>query len=157
MFHKILVAIDSSKFGKRVFEEALAQAKATKANLMILHVLCPDEEDCPDTSGLLNTYYYPGTDSETVQHCQQMWEEFCQKRLEMVKAYAAKAIAAGVNAEFTQKPGSPGRIICDVARNWESDLIVIGRRGYSGLSELFLGSVSNYVLHHAPCSVLTVQ
>ena len=27
----------------------------------------------------------------------------------------------------------------------------------SGLSELILGSVSNYVLHHAPCSVLTLQ
>lgn len=157
MFYKILVATDSSKFGKRVFEEALAQAKTTKASLTILHVLCPDEEDCPDSSGLLNTYYYPKTDSEIAERCQQMWEKFCQKGLEMVKARAAEAIAAGVNAEFMQKSGSPGRIICDMARNWEADLIVIGRRGYSGLSELFLGSVSNYVLHHAPCSVLTVQ
>jgi len=36
-------------------------------------------------------------------------------------------------------------------------LVVVGRRGHSGLSELFLGSVSNYVLHRAPCSVLTIQ
>jgi len=157
MFHKILVAIDCSKFSKRVFEEALAQAKANAASLMVLHVLSPDEEDCPDTSGLLNTYYYAGTDREAAQHCQQMWEKFCQKGLEMVKAYVAEATAAGVNAEFAQKPGSPGRTICNVARTWEADLIVIGRRGHSGLSELFLGSVSNYVLHHAPCSVLTVQ
>ncbi len=38
-----------------------------------------------------------------------------------------------------------------------ADLIVVGRRGRSGLSELILGSASNYVLHHAPCSVLTLQ
>ncbi|MEA5508020.1 universal stress protein [Halotia wernerae UHCC 0503] len=157
MFRKILVAIDCSKFSKRVFEEALAQAKANAASLMVLHILSPDEEDCPDTSGLLNTYYYAGTDSEAAQHCQKMWEEFSQKGLEMVKAHAAEAIAAGVNAEYSQKPGSPGRTICDVARTWEADLIVIGRWGHSGLSELFLGSVSNYVLHYAPCSVLTVQ
>ncbi|PHJ67372.1 hypothetical protein VF14_00565 [Nostoc linckia z18] len=157
MFRKILVAIDCSKFSKRVFEEALAQAKANAASLMVLHILSPDEEDCPDTSGLLNTYYYAGTNSEAAQHCQKMWEEFSQKGLKMVRAHAAEAIAAGVNAEYSQKLGNPGRTICDVARTWEADLIVIGRRGHSGLSELFLGSVSNYVLHYAPCSVLTIQ
>ncbi|MCZ8054719.1 MAG: universal stress protein, partial [Microcystis sp. LE19-12.2C] len=49
------------------------------------------------------------------------------------------------------------KTICKVAREENIDLIVIGRRGRSGLGELFLGSVSNYVLHHAPCSVLIVQ
>lgn len=48
-------------------------------------------------------------------------------------------------------------MICELARNWNADLIILGRRGRTGLSELLLGSVSNYVLHHAPCSVLTVQ
>jgi nucleotide-binding universal stress UspA family protein len=57
MFHRILVALDTSKAGKSVFEEVLALAKANGANLMLLHVLCPNEEGCPDISGLLNTYY----------------------------------------------------------------------------------------------------
>ena len=35
--------------------------------------------------------------------------------------------------------------------------MVIGRRGHKNISEMFLGSVSNYVMHHAPCSVLVVQ
>ncbi|MGF1673753.1 MAG: universal stress protein, partial [Rivularia sp. (in: cyanobacteria)] len=51
----------------------------------------------------------------------------------------------------------PGYMICNVARSREVDLIVVGRHGRTGLSEFFLGSVSNYVLHHAPCSVLTIQ
>ena len=36
-------------------------------------------------------------------------------------------------------------------------MIVVGSRGLKGLKEMFLGSVSNYVTHHAPCSVLIVR
>jgi nucleotide-binding universal stress UspA family protein len=157
MFHKILVALDTSKVSKSVFDEALALAKANNANLMLLHVLCPNEEGCPDISGLLNTYYYPGTDMDAKAHCQQLWEQFSQNCLEMLRSRAEQAIATGVDAEFAQRPGHSGRIICEVACAWEADLIVIGRRGHSGLENWVLGSVSNYVLHHAPCSVLTVQ
>jgi glycosyltransferase involved in cell wall biosynthesis len=41
--------------------------------------------------------------------------------------------------------------------NWDADLVVMGRRGLSGIKEMFLGSVSNYIIHHVPCSVLIVQ
>jgi nucleotide-binding universal stress UspA family protein len=63
----------------------------------------------------------------------------------------------GVKGEYRQIYGHAAKTICKVAREENIDLIVIGRRGRSGLGELFLGSVSNYVLHHAPCSVLIVQ
>ena len=53
--------------------------------------------------------------------------------------------------------GNPGRSICELASTWEADLILVGSRGLKGLKEMFLGSVSNYVTHHAPCSVLIVR
>jgi nucleotide-binding universal stress UspA family protein len=53
--------------------------------------------------------------------------------------------------------GDPGQTICKVAETWGADLILMGRNRKSGISEMFLGSTSNYVLHHAPCSVLAVQ
>ena len=62
-----------------------------------------------------------------------------------------------MSADYEQIYGNPAKTICRVAKNNDIDLIVIGRRGRSGISELMMGSVSNYVLHHAPCSVLIVQ
>ena len=47
MFNKILVAIDRSPANQEVFNEALSLAKATKANLILLHVLSGEEEDSP--------------------------------------------------------------------------------------------------------------
>lgn len=158
MFHKILAAIDMSKTGKRVFEEALDLAQANGASLMLLHVLCPDEEGCPDMSVLYNMNpYQAGAGSEQAEHYQKQWEAFANKGLNLLQSHSEAATAAGVYTECAQNPGSPGRTICEAACTWDADLIVIGRRGLSGMSEVVLGSVSNYVIHHAPCSVLTVQ
>ncbi|KYC41048.1 universal stress protein [Scytonema hofmannii PCC 7110] len=159
MFHKILVALDTSTSGKSVFEEALALAKALGANLTLLHVLSQQEEGSPDISLLSSPEYYVGLgmSTEILKYSAAQWEEFVNRGLEMLRSLADKATAAGVSCELTQKLGSPGRTICEFASHGGFDLIVIGRRGRSGLSELFLGSVSNYVLHHASCSVLTVR
>lgn len=156
MFHKILVAIDASERGQMVFDEALSLAKATTANLMLLHVLSSEEEGSPNIS-MIGLEYYPTVAGELAEMHRKQWAEYEGRGLEMLQSYAEKASTAGVTAEFTQNLGSPGRTICEMARTWQADLIVMGRRGHSGINELLLGSVSNYVLHHAPCSVLTVQ
>ncbi|KAF3888387.1 MULTISPECIES: universal stress protein [Nostocales] len=159
MLHKILVALDTSSSSRSVFEEALTLAKALQANLTLLHVLSQVEEGSPDTSLLSSPEYYVGLglSTEILQIQRQQWEEFINRGMEMLRSLTDEATAIGISCEWTQQPGSPGHTICEFATQNGFDLIVIGRRGRSGLSELFLGSVSNYVLHHASCSVLTVQ
>ncbi|HAX77378.1 MAG TPA: universal stress protein [Cyanobacteria bacterium UBA11372] len=161
MFRKILVAMDSSHIGEQVFEEALNLAQAMGGSLMLLHVLSSEEEGSPRIAEFssLDLYpeIYPEVREEITLNYRKQWDEFEGKCLAVLRDRTAKANTLGINAEFTQIPGNPGKTICEKALNWGADLIVVGRRGRSGLSELFLGSVSNYVLHHAPCSVLTVQ
>ena len=140
MFKKILVAIDLSTESSDVYETAVFLAKTTVASLMLLHIL-PIE----DLMGEAVRKAYE-------QECQR----FEQQRLEFLRSLVREAITVGVNAEFNIFWGSPGRDICDVAQTWSADLIVVGSRGRTGIKEMFLGSVSNYVTHHAPCSVLIV-
>lgn len=156
MFAKILVAIDSSTIGRNVFDKALALAKTTGASIMLLHVLS-SEEGMPYLPTSFGRDYYAGLSSKALEIYQQQCKEIENQGLNLLQSFAAQAIAAGVSTEFTQNQGSPGQIICDLAINWQADLIVVGRRGRSGINELILGSVSNYVLHHASCSVLVVQ
>lgn len=157
MFKKILVALDRSEIGQQVFEEALDLAKLTQASLMLLHVLSSEEEGSPYAPMLSNMDYYPGLTSQSFELYQQQWDTFKNLGIQMLQSFCAQANAAGVTTEFTQNVGNPGRIICDLAHSCDADLIVMGRRGHSRLMELFLGSVSNYVLHHAPCSVHVVH
>lgn len=53
--------------------------------------------------------------------------------------------------------GSPQRVIVEMAQEWQADLIIVGSHGYGFWNRTMLGSVSNSVLHHAPCSVLVVR
>jgi nucleotide-binding universal stress UspA family protein len=150
MFQKVLVAIDDSESSQIVFEQALALAKTNQSKLMLLHVLVPTDEMYAGSP-------YIGTPSSVMdtylERCHQREQEGTEKlrRLELA------ANAEGVPTESKYNIGDPGRLICALAKAWNADLILIGRRGLSGLSELFMGSVSNYVSHHAPCHVLTIQ
>lgn len=157
MFHKILVAIDQTQISQQVFDKAVSLASATDARLMFLHVLSPFDEYYlkPGIAGV--ECAYPNLYSGFVSRSQKEWEDYELEGIDWLKSLTHKALLKNVKTEFSQNCGDPGRIICTMARNWQADLIIMGRRGRTGLSELFLGSVSNYVLHHAPCTVMVEQ
>jgi nucleotide-binding universal stress UspA family protein len=158
MFNKILAAIDRSPFGEYVFAKALSLANALNSELMLLHVLSADEDGSPQPPiSTLGSNTYPILENTTLELYRQRWSDYENAGIEFLRSRTEAAIQAGVKTEFTQTPGHPGRVICHLAHTWDATLIVVGRRGRSGLSELFLGSVSNYVLHHAPCEVLTIH
>ncbi|WP_088242652.1 universal stress protein [Calothrix rhizosoleniae] len=157
MFRKILVALDQSDNAQQVYEHALCLAKTNNANLMLLHVLSHEEDGSPYPPPFSYWNYSPQLSAQTWEFYQKQWETYKNEGLKILQSYAAEANTAGIDTEFRQILGNPGSVICDLARSWEADLIIVGRRGRSGLTEFFLGSVSNYVLHHAPCSTLTVH
>ncbi|KGF73818.1 hypothetical protein DO97_10470 [Neosynechococcus sphagnicola sy1] len=158
MFHKILVALDHSAASQRVFNEALQLAKLLESHLLLLHIHSSEEYGYPMmwvTPSIGSSY--PGVYDQLVDSYLKLRETFEQQGLELLKSQAAVAIAAGITTEFSQNTGEPGPRICDLAKNWEADLVIVGRRQQHALSEWFFGSVSNHVLHHAPCSVLAIQ
>lgn len=53
--------------------------------------------------------------------------------------------------------GPPDQLITDLAKNWNADLIVAGSHGRSFWARTLVGSTSDSLVHHAPCSVLIVR
>lgn len=156
MFQKILVAVDESPLSQQAFEQALIFGRSMSAQLMLVHVQTPFETPYPNQVFPFETTY-PTTNLVARQTQVEAWQVNEERGLQLLKQLVEQAIAAGVNTQSTQPLGNPGQTICDTAKTWGADLVIIGRRGHTGLDELLVGSVSNYVMHHAPCSVLTVQ
>lgn len=153
MVQKILVAIEKSEVGKEVFYQALSLAKDIGAELHLVHVLSTDEKGSPITPPLP----YPAIDHRVLEDYQKRWQTFESEGLELLNSLSKDAVSVGVKTEVTQIFGNPGKKVLDIANDWNADLIVVGRRGRSEITELVLGSVSSYVVHASHKSVLIVQ
>jgi nucleotide-binding universal stress UspA family protein len=161
MFHKILVALDNSEIRRQVFRKALDLTKAEQASLMLMHVLSVDDPNYPQIPVGVCENYLGSTDTKSdVKSCEgfyKQWHLYEHDQLESLQFQQDMALAAGVQTELRLIKGVPGMEICNLALAWEADLIVLGRREYSGLKAMQLGNVSTYVLRHAPCAVLIAQ
>jgi nucleotide-binding universal stress UspA family protein len=79
----------------------------------------------------------------------EAWEIFEQPKAVLKEA--------GVEARLLLREGDPAYEIIQVAKIEGYDLIVVGHRGLSPIKAFLLGSVSNRIVEHAPCSVLVVR
>ncbi len=157
MIRRILVAVDASDLSVNAYQEAIALAKALGSELKLFHVLTDGEPGAPQRNLYFDEAYYPAIDQQLLSKYEKDWNAYVEDCLEWLKWQAAEARQAGIETQFDQVYGSPGRRICEAAKAWNADLIVMGNRGRSGLNELLLGSVSSYVMHHASCSVFIVH
>jgi len=82
-------------------------------------------------------------------------DELVQK----IRKQAAELESVGFNVRVevvTTSGTNAPRIIADLARSDGADLIVVGTRGHSPLVGTLLGSVTQHLLHIAPCPILAV-
>jgi nucleotide-binding universal stress UspA family protein len=158
MLQKILLAIGDSPDSAQILESGFTLAEKLGAKILILHVLDPlvphnlSAAESPLVGGVL-----PMIDDRVIEQYIAAWNEHEQKGIDRLQTYAAQAKARGIKAETLQNYGDSGPLICEAAKNWSADAILMGRNQKSLLNEILLGSTSNYVVHHAPCSVIVTQ
>jgi nucleotide-binding universal stress UspA family protein len=81
------------------------------------------------------------------------YRKFAQTALDATLEDAGAA-DSGIKVTPILREGQPADVICLEAKN--ADLVVVGSRGLGGFRGLLIGSVSQQVVHHAPCPVVVV-
>ena len=143
-FSRILVAVDGSETSDKVFNIAAQLSKLSHGKLYVVHVVMPLSVGAFD--------YY---DASVIQRFQEDLEERGKSLLAKYTALGERDYNITIETILTQ--GSPPDAILREATSKEADLIVVGSKGFSGLKQLFIGSVPNSVLHHAKIAVLLVK
>ena len=141
----ILLAIDDSEFSEAMTQALIAQTQPKGTEVRVLHVL----EQLPIA-------YAGGEWGYSVD-----WQKVIQEQRKQAEILVSRAADVLRKAGFTVKTdieeGSTKSIIVDSAAKWPADLILVGSHGRKGLDRFLLGSVSEAVARHAPCSVQIVR
>ena len=156
MFKKILVALDRFSEASAVFDFALSVAQPRASELLLVHFVDWEMQEVSPWIGVA-TLYDVDISGDRYNWTHQRLEKEIEISNDWLKSEVQKAKKAGINCKYESHVGNCSLGIGNRAKDWGADLIVMGRRGRSNISEMFLGSVSNYTIHHAPCSVMVVQ
>jgi nucleotide-binding universal stress UspA family protein len=141
---KILCPIDFSDSADHAMRYAAALAQNFGAELTLLHVVAPFVAALPGETALPDTLL---ADIDELA-------EACQQRLREIVGTLA---ADGLRVQQKVLNGVPFVEIIRFARDAETDLIVMGSHGRTGLGHLLIGSVAERVVRKAGCPVLTVK
>lgn len=87
----------------------------------------------------------------------EVHEELARQAREQAERTVHSASELLPGAEERVVTGDAGPRICELAEEEGADLVVLGTHDRSGWSRLWFGSVSDHVVHHAPCPVLVVR
>ncbi|PSN06241.1 universal stress protein [filamentous cyanobacterium CCT1] len=157
MFKRILVAIDQSVGSQQAFNAGLELTQALSAELLLVHALDVFDPASPTCPQIAADSYSVELSQLSRKAYEREWTEFAQHYDALLTQKRQDAEAMGIKASHLQPYGRPGPAICQAAVDRQADLIIVGSHGRKGLREMLLGSVSNYIMHHAPCSVMVVH
>jgi nucleotide-binding universal stress UspA family protein len=142
--NRILHPTDFSRASAPAFARALTEARQSRGELLLVHVLAPEIPVMGE--GYLTPAVY-----DQMSKSARAWAQKQMDRL-LAKAKAARVRARGMLLE-----GAAHEQIVRAAKRQRVALIVIGTHGRTGVARFFVGSVAARVTATAPCPVLTVR
>lgn len=155
-YQKVLAAIPETGSSTLVFERAIAIAAKDNAALIVFHCIeAKTVAEMEDRVGAM-TYVGPGS-SEGQRALDHQTSEITRRAQAYLEELCSRAKSQNVSATSVLEVGNPGKRLLEFANHWEADLIVLGRTRHGRLADCLFGTVSDYVIHHARCSLLLVQ
>jgi nucleotide-binding universal stress UspA family protein len=134
---RILVALDGSEFSERALSQALSMAKTCNSTLFAISVVD----------------LYP----EVIEKAPALVEKMSEEVGETLDRAKQAAEQENIACETIVRMGGPAyEFIVEEAKKKNADLIVMATHGRTGLKRVFMGSVAERVIGHAPCPVMVI-
>lgn len=137
---RILAPTDMSELSQAGVRYALDLARRVGAEVTVYHVLSTDE---------LMQHELGGPLSRVLEKYEQTLQKFLDERF--------SDILPLVEVHTKVEIGVPDDNIVQEAEKEGMDMVVLSTHGRTGLSHILVGSVTERVVRHAPCPVLSIR
>lgn len=144
---KILLAVDDSPYSLAAIESVVTRPWPSQSSIKVINVVEPFH---PEYAGW-HTAYVPlaiEAQKELFDSAKQLVARYAES---LVKVFGDGYVTGEVIEGYIKDK------ILEVAKGWPADLIVVGSHGRRGFTKFLLGSVSEAVASHSPCSVEIVK
>ncbi len=145
---RILITTDGSDFSKAAVEKCCQMV--VKPDETAIKIVSVYEVTLP-----LDVFPSPTEFSERLENsAREQAEEFAEQAAALIREYFPNS-----NIDLTTQIsiGAPEQILIETAKEWNADLVVVGSHGRGFWGRMLLGSTTDALVHHAPCSVLVVR
>ncbi len=136
---KLLLATDLSEASTSATEQAFDLASRLGASLLVVSIIDP------------GSLLLPGG------RFHARMDQVRERREVIAQSLVERGRMLGVPVSFLVWEGDPGDMIVSAAEAEHIDMVIVGSHGRGAVGRLFLGSVSEHVVRHAPCPVLVVR
>lgn len=143
---KVIIATDGSATGSKVEDYGVKFAAKLGAAVHGVFVINPKTVELRAIAHKDNS---PGHAAEVDR--QRTFGE------ETLASLATMCTGAGLEVTTDVRPGDPAEEIISLAIAEKADLIVLGNVGKTNIEYMFMGSVSESVIHKSPCPVLVIR
>jgi nucleotide-binding universal stress UspA family protein len=148
---KILLAVDGSQCGEEAVKEVAQRPWPAGSEVRVVSAIHLPVTPAPETWALPESYYL-----QVEKDRSELAEIAISRALSILgESNSNRDIPLTLRGDTII--GHAENVIINVAKEWEADLIMLGSHGYRGWKRLMLGSTSQAVAWHAPCSVQIVR
>lgn len=139
---KVLCGIDGSDNSAAALNESIKICNLFSASLRLVLVLSKVDFNPLDM------------DEDEIE---KQEEKYRQQKISETENFLKQFDFTGIHVDQHFLWGDPANVILDMAEDFNQDLIVVGAKGHSLLHYVLIGSTTEKILRHAPCSLLVIR
>jgi nucleotide-binding universal stress UspA family protein len=143
---RIVLATDGSPCSDRAVQSVAMRPWPADSQIEVVSVVHTRTPAFPDVELMIEAAHVEALAAD---------RERAPARVQRAILCLTEAHTASVTGKVLE--GDPGDAILEEAERWQADLIVVGSHGFGPIKRRLLGSVSQAIALHAPCSVEIVR
>ncbi|MGL4953618.1 MAG: universal stress protein [Culicoidibacterales bacterium] len=153
LYKRVIVGVDTSETAMRAFERGVAFARESRAELVLMSAVHLTT-DAEIAGPIMNEVGF----SQMIVQSNEINQSAVERRKVYVEKLAVQAKEAGVEVVTIEvELAQAVDLLLETYESYEQTLIVLGATNKKGIQSILLGSVSKFVVAHAPCDVFVVR